>query len=207
MYYFEKTGYDIAHMSEEENKALLETAITEGFTTQAAIVAEDNYRKITIGDPISDTPQDNGSCYQFNDTFIEMRTPFDEMRGGFTVGIGLPLLIILCFSAAFLYMIIQSIITGKASDGETVGVEFFLFSLAMICLIIFGVNLYKKWFWVFLNLEAFVQRRILVRFNRKTRMVYLHRPKYAGGIVSLPWDEAIIRLIPMRQSIMALAVM
>ncbi|MBK5541928.1 hypothetical protein JFV28_17515 [Pseudomonas sp. TH05] len=37
--------------------------------------------------------------------------------------------------------------------------------------------------------ENFVQRRLLIRFNRDTRQVYLHRPRYAGGITTLALDQ------------------
>lgn len=37
--------------------------------------------------------------------------------------------------------------------------------------------------------ENFVQRRLLIRFNRVTRQVYLHRPRYAGGITTLALDQ------------------
>jgi hypothetical protein len=33
----------------------------------------------------------------------------------------------------------------------------------------------------------FTSRHLLIRFNRKTQQVYLHRPKYCGGIMTLPW--------------------
>ncbi len=33
----------------------------------------------------------------------------------------------------------------------------------------------------------FTSRHLLIRFNRTTQQVYLHRPPYCGGIVTLPW--------------------
>ena len=52
----------------------------------------------------------------------------------------------------------------------------------------------------FVRLEIFVQRRLLVRFDRVNRKVYLHRPKYAGGIVALPWDALIVDTDPNARS-------
>jgi hypothetical protein len=46
------------------------------------------------------------------------------------------------------------------------------------------------------RLEIFVQRRLLVRFDRVNRKVYLHRPKYAGGVVALPWDGLLVDTDP-----------
>jgi len=41
------------------------------------------------------------------------------------------------------------------------------------------------------RLEAFTSRHMLVRFNRITQQVYLHRPNYCGGTVILPWEGVI----------------
>ncbi|SEJ74718.1 DUF6708 domain-containing protein, partial [Achromobacter sp. NFACC18-2] len=38
-------------------------------------------------------------------------------------------------------------------------------------------------------LEAFTARRLIVRFNRVTRKVYLLRPQYLGGIRILDWEK------------------
>jgi hypothetical protein len=41
------------------------------------------------------------------------------------------------------------------------------------------------------RLETLVQRRLLVRFDRVNRKVYFHRPRYAGGVVTLDWDKVL----------------
>ncbi|UXY16205.1 hypothetical protein N8I74_04065 [Chitiniphilus purpureus] len=41
----------------------------------------------------------------------------------------------------------------------------------------------------FLRLESLVQRRLLLRFDRVNRKVHLHRPRYAGGVITLDWDK------------------
>ena len=38
-------------------------------------------------------------------------------------------------------------------------------------------------------MESFTARRIIVRFNRITRKVYLLRPKHLGGIRIMDWDK------------------
>ncbi|MEQ9567572.1 MAG: hypothetical protein RLN85_17470, partial [Pseudomonadales bacterium] len=51
-----------------------------------------------------------------------------------------------------------------------------LFPLAGACF--FGW-LYFKYGLQITRFEMLTQRRLLIRFNRKTRQIYLHRPKYA----------------------------
>ena len=46
----------------------------------------------------------------------------------------------------------------------------------------------------FFRLESFTARRIIVRFNRITRKVYLLRPKHLGGIRIMDWDKTEILL-------------
>lgn len=47
-----------------------------------------------------------------------------------------------------------------------------------------------KYTFRFLRLESFTARRIIVRFNRITRKVYLLRPEHLGGICIMNWDKA-----------------
>ncbi|MBN3825564.1 hypothetical protein G3O00_18325 [Burkholderia sp. Ac-20384] len=55
--------------------------------------------------------------------------------------------------------------------------------LAGVCFTVY------KFLWRFIRLENFVQRRLLIRFNRVTQQVYLHHPGYAGGLATLAWDQ------------------
>lgn len=155
-------------------------------------------RHYRISEQISESPSGDHAVYQANDTFIELRTPFDEKRGLITmtmlsvlfapVVIGIPDL----FSS-----IIPSLIKGINIDsGNPLGF-FGYFTFLFSALLTIG------WIWVVLyyghpiiRLETFVQRRILVRFNRQNRTVYVHRPAYAGGIVALPWDKVIVGIKP-----------
>ncbi|HCQ47359.1 MAG TPA: hypothetical protein DIW53_11505, partial [Achromobacter sp.] len=48
---------------------------------------------------------------------------------------------------------------------------------------------YFKYLFRFTRLESLTSRHLLIRFNRITRQVYLHRPPSCGGIAVLPWDD------------------
>lgn len=60
------------------------------------------------------------------------------------------------------------------------------------CLFVFSVQTRLAFF----RTEVFTQRHIIVRFNRKTRQVYLNRPKFAGGLVVLPWEHTLAGIDP-----------
>ena len=64
---------------------------------------------------------------------------------------------------------------------------FIMVSMPMILFSAFAFPVYK-----FARLEIFVQRRLMVRFDRLNRKVHVHRPRYAGGVVSLDWDKVIV---------------
>jgi hypothetical protein len=137
---------------------------------------------------VSRTPDGGHSVYAFNDTFIELRTPFDEMRGGITFAAACFLVPMVVGALPFPSMA-REMMTGMTSSGEPLpwqGYAAYAFSILLILGVV-GVAFYFGW--RILRLESFVQRRLLVRFNRKTRKVYVHRPVYAGGVVELPWDE------------------
>jgi hypothetical protein len=49
------------------------------------------------------------------------------------------------------------------------------------------VYFYLKYGLRLTRLEMLTSRHLLIRFNRATQQVHLHRPKYCGGIVTFPW--------------------
>lgn len=160
---------------------------TTGFDSKG----ERHYR---ITDQVSETPRADQSAYEVNDTCLELRTPFDEKRGLITlvmvsllfapVVIGLPDL----FNST-IPSLQQGINVSSGTPLGFLGYFTFLFS-ALLTLSWIGIVVYFGH--PIIRLEAFVQRRILVRFNRQTRTVYVHRPAYAGGIAALPWDKVIV---------------
>ncbi|PPE71557.1 hypothetical protein IS481_12510 [Caldimonas thermodepolymerans] len=143
-----------------------------------------------ITEAACDDPDGSKVVYRFNDTFIELRTPFDDWRGLITLGavggllpaggIGVPMLVT---------DVIPTLVAGAdLRTGEPL--EFIdCLSLTVVLVVVVG------WLWAMFHfgwrifrLESFTQRRLLVRFNRRTRKVYVHRPSYAGGIVELDWE-------------------
>lgn len=137
----------------------------------------------------SSCPRARGPVYAFNDTFLEMRSgSLEHYRGLLTplaltaiwfVGVG---------GFHHLYWIID-----REWQDRIVGniIALFLFGSVTFC---FWYCFFKFKLYIPVRWELFTQRRLLIRFNRKTRQVYLHRPKYAGGVMILPWEEMVVAL-------------
>ncbi len=143
-----------------------------------------------------DDPDGGRSVYEMNDTYIEVRTPFDEKRGMVTAGalsflvpmLGIALPTLFAHDIPDLYWWF----TGQRDrlDHVFTGTDILFMVLSVLLLV--GVTIAAFYFgWKYWRLEAFVQRRLLVRFNRKTRKVYVHRPGYAGGVYELNWEDCL----------------
>ncbi|MDF0729246.1 hypothetical protein P0Y43_00710 [Pseudomonas entomophila] len=143
-----------------------------------------------IHDRASDYPCADGSLHEFNETYIDIIAGGSQSRRGIITYITL-------MTTYFLYLVTnttilfnESWLTGKyfwsnkpaTTDDYVAGL--IVASLAATC---YYVTL--RYVRIFINLENFVQRRLLIRFNRVTRQVYLHRPKFAGGITVLDWEQ------------------
>lgn len=139
---------------------------------------------------------DNESLYDYNATYIDVRTPNDEKRGLITLivgGGGAGLLWMLGF---VLFYVVSDYSTGYKADQIPLDVVDYIF-LAIIPLIpIVSLFFYFKYVFFYLRLEAFTARRLIVRFNRITRKIYLLRPKHLGGIVALEWGTAEVCIDP-----------
>lgn len=131
----------------------------------------------------------NNSLYAYNKTFIDLRTPNDEKRGVITIFLS-------CIFGITLYaafdtgaVAFRKLLAGHGNNGNPlIGSDyFFLIVLPLACLV-FAV-LYIKYTFRFFRLESLTARRIIVRFNRLTRKVYLLRPKDLGGIRIMDWDR------------------
>lgn len=146
----------------------------------------------------SEHPTDGDAFYEVNDTFIEARAAWQEEKRGLitflTLGLGYGLGTVL-FGRVFLEIFFM-VASGTMSDGEPVNLEMGL-SLSIVGAMGLAVA-YFVWRYAlkFIRCEIFTQRHLLIRFNRKTRQVHLHRPKYAGGIVTLPWEATVAAINP-----------
>ncbi|WP_321903650.1 DUF6708 domain-containing protein [Paraburkholderia tropica] len=139
----------------------------------------------TVKERFSGTATENDSLYAYNDTFIDVRTPSDEKRGLITLflGIGGMAWLGVCLYAVLLPF--RAFLHGE----RDFYFGFYFFCLTALVVALGSFFVYVKYLFRYLRLEAFTARRLVVRFNRITRKVYLLRPKNIGGIVALDWDK------------------
>ncbi|MFG0865858.1 DUF6708 domain-containing protein [Pseudomonas sp. FYR_7] len=143
----------------------------------------------SVQESVSKSVYDNESLYAYNNTHIDVRTPNDEKRGLITLSIGSAAAILLCMLFGLIWIIIQFAVTGHAKNGEPVGAfDFTVLSFALL-IPISALYIYYKYAFRYIFLEAFTARRLIIRFNRITRKVYLLRPNLIGGTRIMDWDK------------------
>ncbi|MHA7684153.1 DUF6708 domain-containing protein [Cupriavidus sp. PET2-C1] len=142
------------------------------------------------GQRASERVTSNCSVYQKNETFLEVCGQFEGQRGlaGFAVAF-IPTALLLFVSYFSLYFI-GNWIRGTWPGGEPYGSEHNIVGVLHIGLTLFLFWLAKKLVLPLLRKDYFTSRRILIRFNRVTRKVYVHNPLFAGGIKTYDWDAA-----------------
>ncbi|MFJ4457374.1 DUF6708 domain-containing protein [Pseudomonas sp. NPDC089392] len=133
---------------------------------------------------VSERPCARGPVYAFNETFLEMRCGgSEEKRGLITimtlVGLG------------------PIIYTGAIVTGGSIYFDFFsphatslvniIVTIVMSALDGAIIYFYLRFGLQFTRLEMLTSRHLIIRFNRKTQQVHLHRPNSCGGIVTFPW--------------------
>ncbi|MCU7240985.1 DUF6708 domain-containing protein [Pseudomonas peradeniyensis] len=135
---------------------------------------------------VCETPKSRGPVYVYNEHVLEMRCGmWEDKRGLISI---LSLTVIL--SAAFNLWIalggiekLNNLISNDKPYGEQLFMSLFFLGISLILAVpylMYGLRLTR--------LEMFTSRHLLIRFNRTTQQVYLHRPVYCGGIVTLPWN-------------------
>ncbi|USS53370.1 MULTISPECIES: DUF6708 domain-containing protein [Pseudomonas] len=133
---------------------------------------------------VSEKPNTRGPVFAFNEIFMDMRCGGSEEKRGLitliTLGGILPGI------ALGIYIAVGSIwldITSRASSSFLAVVLTITLAWASGAALYF----YSKYGIKLSRLEMLTSRHLLIRFNRKTQQVHLHRPNYCGGIVTFPW--------------------
>lgn len=159
----------------------------EGASPEKSLV-EDG--KAQLQESVSETPNAEGSLYKFNDTYIEVSAGSSLGRRGFLTYMSI-LSAYVAFELLFFSFCVSTVLVTR--------VDYFTKSQAITGnyieaiitpLMVLGLlALVRPYVWRLISWENLVQRRLLIRFNRVTRQVYLHRPRYAGGITVLDWES------------------
>jgi len=145
-----------------------------------------------------DNARSRGPVYACNDTYLEMRCGGMEDKRGF----------ISLLTIVFMYLgigswldfdgrIVWAVVSGSGAVYDralSIG-DLFMF-LVGTGLTGGALWLYFKYAFRFTRLEMLTSRHLLIRFNRITRQVFLHRPASCGGILVLPWEGVHTEEIP-----------
>ena len=142
-----------------------------------------------VNESVSDQVNDNSSAYEYNNKYIDLRTPNDEKRGVISLFFLCTCGIILQALAGTLYIAVKRIHSGLRHDGSLLEVSDYFFLVVFPLFWLLMLAIYLKYTLRFIRLESLTARRIIVRFNRITRKVYLLRPKHLGGIRIMDWDK------------------
>jgi hypothetical protein len=133
---------------------------------------------------VSKNPLVRGPVYAFNETFMEMRCGGSEEKRGLitlvTLGGVLP-------GIAFGTIISAGSIWLDFTQPESSSFLTVILAIALALASGSALYFYSKYGIKISRLEMLTSRHLLIRFNRKTQQVHLHRPGYCGGIVTFPW--------------------
>ena len=145
-----------------------------------------------IRNSVSDTPCASGSAHDINDSYLELEVGASQVRRGVLTYISFLVFYLLAEFIYLSYCLGSVWFTGVAYWTKEPGVIGDYVHGIVFPLVVLGVAaLIKIYVWQFITWENFVQRRMLIRFNRVTRQVYLHRPSYAGGITVLDGEKVL----------------
>ena len=143
----------------------------------------------SVQESVSKSVYDNESLYAYNDTYIDVRTPNDEKRGLITLFVGGIGVMLTKALFEFLYIFYKFVVTGHAENGEILTTSDYFASIGIILIPACAFCIYLKYAFRYIFLEALTARRLIIRFNRITRKVYLLRPNLIGGLRIMDWDK------------------
>ncbi|MCW2271681.1 MULTISPECIES: DUF6708 domain-containing protein [Pseudomonas] len=187
MYFFEWGCWKMQLEPEEARKDDHKLEKKLGIKRDLPFESEDDEEQVAARACVSQTPKARGPVYVFNDTVLEIRSGMFEAKRGLISILSCALIIFITTTTAtatvHLARSINELLNKKIIPD---------IGLLLVLLLYFTIAAVFSWFYLkygfrFTRLEMFTSRHLLIRFNRKTQQVYLHRPSYCGGIVTLPW--------------------
>ncbi|GKX61841.1 DUF6708 domain-containing protein [Pragia fontium] len=137
---------------------------------------------------VSNHPRPFGPYYAYNDRFMEIRAGFMEnYRGVITA---FTLLILIGCIGLMVYGLFNFFDELINKEPDKTGELYFVIGYTLL---LFGGSSYFciRYGRYLSRLEVFTLRHMRVRFNRVTRQVYIQRPAYCGGNLTLRWDDII----------------
>ena len=133
----------------------------------------------------SDTIDDHHAIYCHTDTYIDVCTYNDDKRGLITLVLAVFTWGLAWYSVIDIWLELFGLSPNQAVSALEFWIAFIGFTLTtpVYCYVLLRFG-FPIW-----HLEAFTLRRLVVRFNRKTRKVYLLRPPHLGGVAVHDWEQ------------------
>ncbi|WP_353632814.1 DUF6708 domain-containing protein [Pseudomonas vranovensis] len=173
--------------TDEDRKSDKEIEKKYGLKEIVAYEYEDDESQKEAQQRASETPRTRGPVYALDENILEIRCGMLEAKRGLVSIFSITAITML--SLGFLGAAVEAkslVLLLLRGQSEPYGHHLYLAVLftSLASLISW---FYFKYGFRFTRLEMLTSRHLLIRFNRKTQQVYLHRPSYCGGIVTLPW--------------------
>lgn len=186
MFFCEWALWNVKLQTEEEKRRQQEVNIEHGIKKHFIYEVEYERGRAFAKLPASSSPKSRGPVYVMTEDILELRSGFWESKRGYITLGTLPVILVICGFAYILTTAVSHLFHLLAANKTyTVTLITAIFFLLMIVLFAW---VYAKYLFRIARLESFTSRHQLIRFNRITQQVYLHRPKYCGGLAVLPWE-------------------
>ncbi|MEK2607496.1 DUF6708 domain-containing protein [Pseudomonas shirazensis] len=135
----------------------------------------------------SDKPRIRGPVYTLSNHILEVRAGASEDKRGLISMLSAMALSLISIGAIATAHYASELIFSIADTGRSVAPDILFLAMFFFALTSCYAAAYLKYGLKITRLEMFTSRHLLVRFNRLTGQVHLHRPSYCGGVVTLPW--------------------
>lgn len=150
----------------------------------------ENHQPYNHRERLCERADDQGLLHAFNETWLEVRTWNNDIRG-ITTLFGWGMLFVLgMLPLRFLSDGFSLYFTGHHLE-RSILKAWTLEEIVPQAILLTAIFAIAAWAFhrYFFRYELLTQRWIRLRFNRKTRKVYLLRPKYAGGLMVFDWTD------------------
>jgi hypothetical protein len=197
MYWFEQGDYETGKQVAEEELRRGRRRSPEEVIAQAKIGGItltrkqfENHEPYDHQERLCERIDDQGLLHACNETWLEVRTWNNDIRGITTLfGWG-----IYAGMGWFLLQLWLDISVSYRTGFNSIGLPMDAGDLRVAAATMTGMVLFQLAVaWVFhryfMRYELLTHRWIRLRFNRKTKKVYLLRPKYAGGLMVFDWTD------------------
>jgi hypothetical protein len=159
-----------------------------------SVTADDHLRTDSSVGAIADP---GAALFSYDERYIDVQGAWQEDRRGIITFAFIGAMYLLQYMALFGNVVpgIKDMMSGFDPLGRPLTAEGYIFIPLFILMWVVANVVFFRFAWRWLRLEIFVQRRIVVRFNRITKQVHLNRPAYAGGVVTFPWEATIADMV------------